>query len=699
MCWLVALLFGVLPTTLYANDQSSGPNAQNQKLENGFIVVGAATDSFPYSFIDATGESRGFSADVIDATARAVNLRIKRTALPNREIQANFIRGEYDALECYGQSAAREATCDFSVPYTNFEGAIFVRSNDKTVKTVADLRGRIFALQGVRSIGEDFLNTTGLDCQRVYSSSSLASFLLMEAGKADASIGARLTALSVIDRLRLNHIKELNVPVVGFDIRHCFAVHKGNAALLARLNEGLAIIHRTGEYERIYRRWFGRFERSVFTREQVYSYAAIAFLLAFVGASWALYKQRALDKHIAHQADVLRVINGDLQKATLAKTDFIRTVSHELRNPLAGARMMAEVLKHSSLDPKSKDQIDKLHGCVSYLAAVLDETLDLAQIELGHTPTKLTQFKLDTLLTETMSIFESVAAEKALNYRCETGTLHDTHFQGAAMHLKRILINYLSNAFKFTTSGSVTIWVTQIAAVAHTTTLRFTVVDTGPGIPLALQPKIFSTYVRAGEPQLDGSARGAGLGLAVCQKLAELNGGRVGFGSEIGKGTRFWVELPLIAVTATEDTTVPFERPDFSAVRTLVVDDEKLQRETMSILLQEMGVVPQLAGTIEQATTALASKTFDLVLADYNLGTSNGIELLKTALRQSRPGKPLPVFHLVTSCDIKSLHGYALRTGFTGVHHKPLNFSEIYEILASIDTARSPTSTLVNRSS
>jgi CheY-like chemotaxis protein len=109
-----------------------------------------------------------------------------------------------------------------------------------------------------------------------------------------------------------------------------------------------------------------------------------------------------------------------------------------------------------------------------------------------------------------------------------------------------------------------------------------------------------------------------------------------------------------------------------------------------------MGVVPQLAGTTDQAINALATKTFDLVLADYNLGAGNGIDLLKTAIRQSRPGKPFPVFHLVTSYDIAGIQEYAVRTGYTGVHRKPLNFSEIYEILSSADATRIPASNLAS---
>ena len=377
----------------------------------------------------------------------------------------------------------------------------------------------------------------------------------------------------------------------------------------------------------------------------------------------------------------LKNTNAVLQQATNAKTDFVRTVSHEIRNPLGAARMMAEVLLVAPLEDKHKAQLKKLHGCVNYLLAVLDETLDLTQIELGQIPNKLTQFEVGALVGQVMAIFEEVAQRHGIAFKADTGSLDGRFFQGSSMHLQRILINYLSNAFKFTTAGAVVVHAEQVAASLHTVTVRFSVRDTGSGVPPALQPKLFSNYVRSGEPQLDGSARGAGLGLAVCQKLAELNGGRVGFESAVGRGSCFWLELPLIRVEQAEDGPTVFERPDFSAVRTLVVEDEAIQRETMTLLLGEMGVTPAVAGSAAEAEELLGGQAFDLVLSDYNLRTDNGIDLFQRVRVKMPAGTVCPVFHLVTAHLLPSITESALQAGFAAVHRKPLSFSDLYEIL------------------
>jgi len=205
---------------------------------------------------------------------------------------------------------------------------------------------------------------------------------------------------------------------------------------------------------------------------------------------------------------------------------------------------------------------------------------------------------------------------------------------------------------------------------------------------LELQPKIFSAYVRSGQPQLDGSARGAGLGLAVCKKLAELNGGRVGYESEQGKGARFWTEIPLITGFGPDDSPGESRKLDFSQVRTLVVDDDPMQRETMSLLLQEMEVVPELAATAEAALGLLRSAQFDLVLADYALGPRSGVDLLREVRSTSEKTSLLPVFYLITGFAAENIKESAMHAGFAGVHRKHLNLSGTYEILASVQEAR-----------
>jgi two-component system cell cycle sensor histidine kinase/response regulator CckA len=268
------------------------------------ITVGATNDSFSNSYVNSRGQLEGFAVDLLDAVARVMDLKIQRTALASKDLHARFQQGEYDMLQAFSESVRRLEFTDFSVPFLTLQGAVFVRRHNSPVTKIADLDGKAFAIVGVASMGEDFLRSRGLRCRIVYTNSFTEALRLVETGEVDATFGSRLTVLSVAEREHFNNIRQLDAET-DVDVRHCFAVHKGDAALLARLNEGLAVLHRTGEYDRIYQRWFGRFDPPVFTGSQVAKYAAAAFLIAFLLALWGLLRQRVLRKRVAGQAEQL----------------------------------------------------------------------------------------------------------------------------------------------------------------------------------------------------------------------------------------------------------------------------------------------------------------------------------------------------------------------------------------------------------
>lgn len=269
------------------------------------LIVGATSDSFSNSFLNARGELNGFSVDLLDAVARVMNLKIQRTVLASKEIHDRFQRGEFDLLQAYSESASRVQFADFSVPYLTLQGAVFVRRRNSPIHKFADLQDRTFAIVGVASVGEDFLRSHGLKCRIIYTNSFTEALRLVESGEADGTFGSRLTVLSVIERERFKNIVQLEGESTDLELRHCFAVHKGDALLLARLNEGLAVLRRTGEFDRIYQKWFGRFDPPVFTSQQVMKLAAAGFGLGFLLALWGLLRQRALRKRLAGQAGEL----------------------------------------------------------------------------------------------------------------------------------------------------------------------------------------------------------------------------------------------------------------------------------------------------------------------------------------------------------------------------------------------------------
>jgi PAS domain S-box-containing protein len=301
------------------------------------LVVGATADNFPYSYVGQDGVVRGFAVDLLDAVARAMNLNLRRVVAPASEIQANFQKGSYDFLQVYSQSPERATFAEFSVPFLTLQGCVFVRASNGPPTKFSVLSGRTFAVVGTKSTGVKFLQDQALTPNIVYAGSPEAALTMVHTGIAAGTFLSRLTALSVINRLGLHDITMAGEPVQDYDIRHSYAVHQGNAQLLARLNEGLAIVHRNGEYDEIYRRWFGRFDSPLFTREQVILYVTAALGLALAITLWAFFRQRSLRRSLARQTAQLAEQRALLQ----ALYDNIPTAMTVLEREGEDARMIS----------------------------------------------------------------------------------------------------------------------------------------------------------------------------------------------------------------------------------------------------------------------------------------------------------------------------------------------------------------------
>jgi len=301
------------PAPLFAQASAPAPELALSLVQREPIEVGAATDNFPYAFTDKKGQLVGFATDLAEAVVRVMNIRIRRATAPEVEVNARFKSGEFDFMQAYSQTPEREAFTDFSVPYLTLPGCVFVRKKNNPVHRWMDFTDRPFALLGERSVGARFLRDRGLKIRPVYVNNAEEGLRLVEAGSCDGVFASHLTALAVIKSQGLENIEQFGEPLAEYVVRHCFAVHKGDAQLLARINEGLAVLQRTGEYRQIYDKWFGHYESQVFTREQVINYVAAALALALAATTWGLLRQRGLSRRIARQSAELTEQQGLLK--------------------------------------------------------------------------------------------------------------------------------------------------------------------------------------------------------------------------------------------------------------------------------------------------------------------------------------------------------------------------------------------------
>lgn len=303
--WFGLIAPGHADTSPTAYAPAARPDFDRPLSERQPLVVGVTSDSYPHGFINDRGEWVGYSADLFDAVARVMNLKFRRVSAPGKELFQRFKDGEFDLLQAYSQTTEREAYAEFSFPFLTLQGAVFVRQQDSPIRTLNDFNGRRFAIIGRGSIGEQFIRDHRLQVEAVYVSSSEEALALVDRGDCAGTFMSHLTALSVAERNGLDSIVLFGEPLADYDIRHCFAVHKGDARLLARINEGLAILQRSGEFKAIHQKWFGRFERNSITREEVVSWGLGVLAVALAVSVAAYLRQRALRRRITRQAEEL----------------------------------------------------------------------------------------------------------------------------------------------------------------------------------------------------------------------------------------------------------------------------------------------------------------------------------------------------------------------------------------------------------
>lgn len=292
----------LLHTCIFAQ---SLPVTGEERDLNKPIRVGISEVFFPHSYLDSDGQLKGFAVDLLNAVARTMDLKIERVPVKNTQMTEAFRSGQIDMIQSWSETPKRHAFTSFSTPYLRCETVIVAHKNSPPIQSAEDLNGLQVAVGQIGNVGDLVLDQHAPQAHKVFRESSSQFLALLNEGGCDAAVLSRLTAASLAKRDGLNNLRILDAKLQGYDVRYCFAVRRGDDRLLARVNEGLAILNRTGEFEKIYNKWFGAYEPARISQQQLLS--AVAALLAIVSVfiSVAFLRQRRLSTHISTQATEL----------------------------------------------------------------------------------------------------------------------------------------------------------------------------------------------------------------------------------------------------------------------------------------------------------------------------------------------------------------------------------------------------------
>jgi signal transduction histidine kinase/CheY-like chemotaxis protein len=361
--------------------------------------------------------------------------------------------------------------------------------------------------------------------------------------------------------------------------------------------------------------------------------------------------------------------------ANQAKSDFLASMSHEIRTPLNAILGYAQLMQRDAgLPPEQRDNVAGIGASGRHLLGLINEILDLSKIEAGRMELNPIDFDLAMLANGLVATFRPLCAQKKIGFRLEITSGKHHRVRGDEGKLRQVLINLVGNAVKFTGAGEVSL------RMLRQTDGRwlFEVFDTGLGIPLDEQAKIFKPFHQGSGARHQG---GTGLGLAIAQLQVELLGGKLELKSERGTGSRFYFVIPLAeTLTAVEEVSQHVVRLAAGfAVRALVVDDNRDNREVLGGMLSAVGCKVFFALDGPDALALAAEQKLDVIFLDLLLPGWSGAETAKKIREQMGIAAPKLIAH---TASVLALHRQeALAAGCADFIAKPFEGEQVYACL------------------
>jgi len=373
----------------------------------------------------------------------------------------------------------------------------------------------------------------------------------------------------------------------------------------------------------------------------------------------------------------------EAEAASRAKSAFLANTSHELRTPLNGMLNLAQLARRPDLDEERRRQyLDQIADGANALAGIISDILDLSKIEAGKLHLETMPFDLPQLLRTLQQSYSTLASARDLRLELHVDEPALGVVSGDPLRVRQILSNYLTNALKFTPYGEVRMAARRLVGDI----VRFEVTDSGPGIDLETQQRLFRPFTQADESTTRRFG-GTGLGLSICRELATLMGGQVGVSSELGAGSTFWAELPLPASTAAalESAEPQAGEHELRGARVLMAEDNPVNMMIAVALLEQWGVRVEQAADGRQAVeavrrSALAGQPFDAVLMDVQMPVMSGYEATRL-LRQDTSGRRLPIIAL-TAAALVTERAHAIEVGMDDFLTKPIDAERLRLTLA-----------------
>lgn len=393
-------------------------------------------------------------------------------------------------------------------------------------------------------------------------------------------------------------------------------------------------------------------------------------------------------QELEYQEQLLKTAE-EARRANVAKTDFLRRMSHDIRTPINGIHGYIEIASHYPQDlDKQRECREKIKTASGFLLDLVNNVLDMNKLESGGIQLEHKAFNLMDLLEKVNEIVEVQGKEYGVSYHIANGSIQHKELIGSPIHIQQILINVASNAVKYNREGgSVFVTCKELYSDEDTATFELTCTDTGIGMSEEFQKHLFEPFAQ----ELDkarSNYTGTGLGLSIVKKLVEIVGGTITFESEQNKGTRFTMNLPFkINREFEEREKLKVENKDIdcSGIHVLLVEDNEMNMEIAEFLLKEKNIKVTKAYNGQEAVQRFyssRSQEFDVILMDVMMPIMDGIEAVKVIRKMHRQdAKEIPIFAMTANAFIDDAQR-SKEAGMNEHFSKPLDMEIVCATIA-----------------
>jgi PAS domain S-box-containing protein len=392
-----------------------------------------------------------------------------------------------------------------------------------------------------------------------------------------------------------------------------------------------------------------------------------------------------LEQLVTERTQELASAKEIAETANRAKSTFLANMSHEIRTPLNAITGMAYLIRHSGVSAKQTDQLNKLEGAAEHLLEIINAVLDISKIEAGKFALEEIPVRIDEIVNTVAGMVAERAHSKNLNLRIELLPM-PLNLLGDRTRIQQALLNYATNAVKFTDEGSINLRASIIEQRADSALLRFEVTDTGVGIAPEILPRLFSAFEQA-DNSITRKYGGTGLGLAITRRLAELMGGEAGVSSTLGHGSTFWLTLRLrkgeasaaISSDLAAQNSEASLKTNYSGTRILLAEDDPINAEIALSLLENTGLQIDLAQDGEQAVKLASAHNYALILMDMQMPRMSGLEATQL-IRQQAKHPQTPIIAMTANAFAEDRER-CLAAGMDDFLSKPVNPETLFAML------------------